>query len=64
VNEYLTVEEVATRLRVKPLTVRRWVASGRLRAYQPGRRILIDVNDLLILISHLPAPDDAEGGAT
>jgi excisionase family DNA binding protein len=34
--EFVTVEELAARLRVNPATVRRWVASGRLAAFQVG----------------------------
>jgi excisionase family DNA binding protein len=39
--ELLTVNEVATMLRVSPLTVRRHIASGRLRALRVGRRIRV-----------------------
>lgn len=43
VNDYLTVREAATRLRVTPETVRRMVRAGRLRAslttIQAGYRI-------------------------
>lgn len=35
--EYLTVEEVATRLRVNPKTVRRWCQAGKLTATRAGR---------------------------
>jgi excisionase family DNA binding protein len=37
-DRYLTVLEVAERLRVNEETVRRWVRTGRLRAVMPGGR--------------------------
>ena len=37
-DRYLTVPEVAERLRVNEETVRRWVRTGRLRAVMPGGR--------------------------
>jgi len=40
--ELLTVRETATLLRVSPLTVRRYIASGRLPAIKVGRGIRID----------------------
>ncbi|MDP9363134.1 MAG: helix-turn-helix domain-containing protein [Chloroflexota bacterium] len=36
--EYLTVSEVAERLKVTPLTVRRWIKSGELIGVQLGDR--------------------------
>jgi excisionase family DNA binding protein len=38
--KFLTVEEVADRLRVSTDTVREWAKSGRLEAHRPGRRFL------------------------
>lgn len=35
--EYLTVEEVAGRLKVKEKTVREWIARGMLEAYKIGK---------------------------
>jgi excisionase family DNA binding protein len=40
------IEEVAERLLVDPQTVRRWIKSGRLKAYKPGREYRIRSNDL------------------
>ena len=37
-DEYLTVAEVAERLKVTPLTVRRWLNSGQLVGVQLGDR--------------------------
>ncbi len=36
-EEVLTVEEIATRLKVNPRTVRNWIASGELPAIDIGR---------------------------
>ena len=35
-GEFLTVEEIATKLKVSPGTVRTWIAAGALRASRPG----------------------------
>jgi excisionase family DNA binding protein len=35
--EYLTVEDVAARLKVKEKTVRDWIARGMLEAYKIGK---------------------------
>ena len=43
---YLTVREVASRLRVSDLTVRRWVWAGKLPATRIGRMVRIDEADL------------------
>jgi len=40
------VEDVAERLLVDPQTVRRWIKSGKLRAYKPGREFRIKSTDL------------------
>ena len=37
-TEYLTVSDVADRLKVQPLTVRRWLKSGSLVGIQLGDR--------------------------
>ncbi len=36
--EYLTVDEVATRLKVHPRTVKRWLADGKLKGKLLGDR--------------------------
>lgn len=40
-DKYLTIEEVADKLRVTAWTVREWVKSGRLQAIKPGHQYLI-----------------------
>ena len=37
-NEWLTVDEVARRLKVHPESVRRWLKAGRLRGHLISRR--------------------------
>lgn len=44
--EYLTVDEVAAKLRVASKTVRRWCASGQLKASRAGRPWRIKPADL------------------
>lgn len=45
-DKYLTVDEVADRLRVGPWTVREWIAAGRLSAIKPGKQYLISQSAL------------------
>jgi excisionase family DNA binding protein len=47
----LTVAEVAKRLRVHPITVRRLIKSGRLRVVRIGRAVRIRADDLDALLS-------------
>jgi excisionase family DNA binding protein len=46
VSRWLFLEEVARELRTSVSTVRHWIAIGRLRAFRPGRHILIARADL------------------
>ena len=44
-DEFLTVGDVAERLRVHPQTVRSWIARGELRAIKIGRTVRIRRSD-------------------
>jgi putative molybdopterin biosynthesis protein len=44
-EEFLTVEEIAKRLKVKPFTVRDWVRKGELPAYKVGRSLRVKKED-------------------
>ena len=46
-DEYVTTEEAATRLRVSEETIRRWCRAGRLPAVQIGRQHRIPLQALL-----------------
>ncbi len=46
----LTVREVAQRLRVHPITVRRHIKAGRLRAVRIGRAVRVREADLAVLL--------------
>ena len=35
-DQFLTVEQIAGLLKVERVTVRRWIAAGRLRAFRPA----------------------------
>ena len=48
--EFLTVAEVAERLRLNPQTVRNWIEAGKLPAYRVGRRVRIGRADFDALI--------------
>ncbi len=44
-DEFLTVEEVAKRLKVKEFTIRDWIRKGELPAYKVGRDYRIRKED-------------------
>ncbi|MFL5333698.1 MAG: helix-turn-helix domain-containing protein [Geminicoccaceae bacterium] len=44
--EFLTIPEVAARLRVSPRTVHRWLADHQLAAHQFGRAVRVATADL------------------
>jgi excisionase family DNA binding protein len=50
--EYLTVQEAADQLRVAPITVRRYIAQGRLAAVRIGRGVRVEKEAL----ERLPEP--------
>lgn len=45
-EQFLGIEEVAVRLQVSDQTIRRWIKSGKLSAYKPGREWRISPDDL------------------
>jgi excisionase family DNA binding protein len=68
-DEYLTVAEIAARLKVNPQTVRNWIARGELRAARVGaRRVRIlrsDLDEFLAATGATPLRDrsDSQPGA-
>ena len=44
-TEFLTVEEIAEKLRVKVYTVREWIRKGELVAYKVGRDYRVKKED-------------------
>lgn len=52
----LTIPEAATLARAPESSVRHWIASGKLRAKRPGRRVLIARRDLAELLG-VPVED-------
>ncbi len=48
------VEEVAERLLVDVQTVRRWIKSGKLKVYKPGREYRILSSDLDMISCRAP----------
>jgi excisionase family DNA binding protein len=46
VPEALTTKQVAERLRVKPDTVRQWIADGKLPAFRVGSRLRVRDEDI------------------
>ena len=46
VDEYLTVAEVAARLKVHPITVRRLIKAGRLPVVRVGRAVRVRAEDV------------------
>lgn len=52
----LLIPEAAAYARASVPTVRDWIASGRLQAYRPGRRVLIRRSDLDAFIARGAKP--------
>lgn len=44
--EFLTTEEIAQMLKVKVITVERWLAGGKMRGRKVGRRWLVTHEEL------------------
>jgi excisionase family DNA binding protein len=52
---YISIEKAAAALDTSPRTVRRLIASGELKGYRVGKRLLrIDVNDLEAITRRIP----------
>ena len=66
-EDYLTVDEAATLLRVAPSTIRRWIREGNLTPYRFGRRRVAlkraDVSALITPARPKMARVDAAAGA-
>ncbi|OGE28855.1 hypothetical protein A2867_02830 [Candidatus Daviesbacteria bacterium RIFCSPHIGHO2_01_FULL_40_11] len=45
-EEFYTINQAAISLKVHPLTIRRYIREGKLKAYRVGGNIRIAVNDL------------------
>jgi len=58
--EYLTVADVARRLRLHEMTVRRHISEGRLRAIRVGRSIRVKEEDLERFLEPMEEPSAAE----
>ncbi|GAC1448493.1 MAG: hypothetical protein PVSMB4_05710 [Ktedonobacterales bacterium] len=54
-GEFLTVHEAAKLLKVSPVTIKRWLKQGRLRAYHVGpRAVRIKQEDIEALLTPTP----------
>jgi len=62
--DYLTVDEVAARLRVASKTVRRWCAAEQLKAVRAGRQWRILPTDLEAFLKAQGKGGDTEGKNT
>ena len=65
--DFLTVDEAAARVRVRPATVRAWIRTGKLPAQRAGKRVLVRPADLLAMLvpvkpgEALDDEDDSDG---
>jgi excisionase family DNA binding protein len=63
-DDYLTVNEIAARLKVNPQTIRNWITRDELRAVRVGpRRVRIlrtDLDSFLAGTGATPLPDQSE----
>lgn len=48
--KYLTLKDASTRVATSPETIRYWIYLGKLRAFKPGRSVLVRESDLEALI--------------
>ena len=55
-GQFLTVSDVAERLRVHPQTVRGWIARGDLRAIRIGRTVRVRRTDFREMLDRARAP--------
>ena len=55
-EDRLSLRDAADALGISEVTARRWVRSGKLRAYQPGRKYLIPASAIGELLSEAEAP--------
>lgn len=53
-TEFLTVDEVAQRLRYKPATIQGWLRTGRLHGTKVGREWRIAAREVEALFRHSP----------
>ncbi len=61
-EDYVTVAEAATLLRVAPSTVRRWIRDGDVPAYRIGRRRVALKRDELSNLIRPARPEEATSG--
>ena len=62
-ERYYTVEEVCGKLQVSDQTVRRWVKSGKLTAFKPGKELRIRPADLEKFLESRKIRPDERGSA-
>lgn len=62
-EEYLTVEEIATKLRVKPVTINRLIAANQLAATRVGRLWRVKQSDYDRFIEANSTQTEAEAEA-
>lgn len=51
-EEFYTINQAAISLKVHPLTIRRYIKQGKLKAYKAGGNVRIAVNDLRSFTTH------------
>lgn len=47
---YLTMPDAAAAVATSPATIRYWISTGKLRAFKPGKRVLVRLDDLQALV--------------
>ncbi|HZO69198.1 MAG TPA: helix-turn-helix domain-containing protein [Kribbellaceae bacterium] len=59
-EKFYTIQEVAELFRCDHQAIRRWIAAGRLRGFQPGHRILIRGREVQRLLDQSIVGGDAQ----
>jgi excisionase family DNA binding protein len=59
-EEHLTLRDAADALGISEVSARRWVKSGKLRAYQPGKKYLIPASAIEELLQDFRPPKELD----
>jgi excisionase family DNA binding protein len=55
VSRYISIGEAADQLGVDPLTIRRWIAHGKITAYRVGPKLIrLDLDEINKLAKPIP----------
>src|SRR5262245_38909181 len=60
-RQLVSLKQAAAYVDVNPITLRRWISAGRVRAYRVGPRFVkVDLNELETLLRPVPTADGSD----